>query len=155
MHFTSTATADGVTERSFSLGDVPGVLWAPPEPLGTRPLVLLGHGGGQHKQAPGVVARAHRYVRECGFVAAAIDAPGHGARPRTARDERQINDLRERMAAGEPVGAEIVRGNAERAARAVPEWRAALTALRDSAYAVGPVGYWGVALAWIFHRDNR
>jgi hypothetical protein len=32
--------------------DVPAILWLPERPAGRRPLVLLGHGGGVHKQAP-------------------------------------------------------------------------------------------------------
>ena len=81
MHFTSETTADGVSERLFVLGDIHGVLWVSAGATGARPLVLLGHGGGQHKQSPGLVARARRYVTDCGFAVAAIDAPGHGDRP--------------------------------------------------------------------------
>ncbi|MET7333149.1 alpha/beta hydrolase [Nonomuraea sp. NPDC005650] len=130
------------------LPDLPGVLWSPADADGGRPLVLLGHGGGQHKTAPGLVARAHRYVTECGFAVAAIDAPGHGDRPRTERDERFAADLRERRAAGEEIGPLIVRFNAERGAQAVPEWRATLDALQelDGVGAGGPVGFWGVSL---------
>lgn len=52
MRFTSETTSKGVSERLFTLGDVLGVVWAPTDPTGSRPLVLLGHGGGQHKKAP-------------------------------------------------------------------------------------------------------
>jgi len=83
MRFTSQTTSNGVSERLFTLDDIPGVLWSPADAVGTCPLVLLGHGGGQHKKALGMVARAHRYVTSCGFAVAAIDAPGHGDRPRT------------------------------------------------------------------------
>ncbi len=60
---------------------------------GSGPLVLLGHGGGQHKTAPGLVARARRYVTDCAFAVAAIDAPGFGDRPRTERDEQLIAEV--------------------------------------------------------------
>jgi pimeloyl-ACP methyl ester carboxylesterase len=146
MRFTSETTADGVSERLFILGDIYGVLWAPDDATGTRPLVLLGHGGGQHKKAPGLVARAYRYVTACGFAVAAIDAPGHGDRTRTAQDERHAAGIRQRMAAGEPIGPQIARDNAERSARAVPEWRATLDALQDTGHAGGPVGFWGVSM---------
>ena len=43
------------------------MLWTPEGAAGTRPLILMGHGGGQHKKAPDVVARARRFVAECGF----------------------------------------------------------------------------------------
>ena len=32
--------------------DVPAILWLPERPARRRPLVLLGHGGGMHKQSP-------------------------------------------------------------------------------------------------------
>jgi pimeloyl-ACP methyl ester carboxylesterase len=148
MRFTSETTSNGVSERLFTLDHIPGVLWSPAGAVGSRPLVLLGHGGGQHKKAPGLVARARRYVTACGFAVAAIDAPGHGDRPRTEQDERFVAGITERMAAGEPVGPQIARYNAELAARAVPEWQATLDALQevDCVGAGGPVGYWGVSL---------
>ncbi|MFE7524312.1 hypothetical protein ACFU7Y_01130 [Kitasatospora sp. NPDC057542] len=63
MHFTSESSADGVTQRRFTLDGVPGVLWQPDgSALGGRPLVLLGHGGGRHKLGPGLVARARRPI---------------------------------------------------------------------------------------------
>ena len=147
MRFTSETTSNGVSERLFTLGDIPGVLWSLAGD-GRAPLVLLGHGGGQHKTAPGLVARAHRYVTDCGFAVAAIDAPGHGDRPqngagRAVRGRHQGAD-----GPGEPVGPQISRHNTELAARAVPEWQAALDALTepDCVGAGGPVGFWGVSL---------
>jgi pimeloyl-ACP methyl ester carboxylesterase len=148
VHFSAETSANGVLERTFTLGDISGVLWSPAPGPGRVPLVLLGHGGGQHKQAPGIVARARRFVTGCGFAAAAIDAPGHGGRPRTAADEQQVADLRAAQAAGRPLGTVIARSNAALAARAVPEWQATLDALQGLAEIgpAGPVGYWGVAL---------
>jgi pimeloyl-ACP methyl ester carboxylesterase len=149
MHFTSETTSDGVSERFFTLGDIPGVLWSPANTASSRPLVLLGHGGGgQHKKTPGLVARARHYVTDCGFAVAAIDAPGYGDRPKTEQDEQFIADIRERAAAGEPVGPQIARYNAILAERAVPEWQATVDALQnlDLVGADGPVGYWGVSM---------
>src|SRR6185437_15508048 len=71
MRFTSATSSDGVTEQFFTLttasGEVPGVLWTPDGDAGPRPLILMGHGGGQHKQAPGIVARARRFAADGGF----------------------------------------------------------------------------------------
>jgi pimeloyl-ACP methyl ester carboxylesterase len=145
MRFTSETISDGVTERLFTLDDVPGVLWSPAGDAGGRPLVLIGHGGGQHKQGPGVVARARRFVTSCGFAVAAIDAPGHNGRPKTEQDERFIADIRPRMTAGEPVWPLIAGYNADLAERAGPEWQATLDALMAGA-GYGPAGYWGVSL---------
>ena len=148
MHFITETTVDGVSERLFTHGDVTGVLWTPADAPGPRPLILLGHGGGQHKLAPAMVARGRRYAANCGFAAVSIDAPGHGDRPRTDGDERFVARLRELMAAGQPVGPHVARHNAELADRAVPEWQSVLDALRTDARQSddGPVGYWGVSL---------
>jgi len=151
LRFTAETSSEGVVERDFTVGDVPGVLWSPapgpglPGP-GRAPLVLMGHGGGTHKKAPAMAGRARLLVTGCGFHVAVIDAPGHGDRPRTAHDEREIAVMRRTMAAGEPVGPIVVRYNAHLAERAVPEWRAALDALQElpEIGADGPVGYFGL-----------
>src|SRR6266508_2072745 len=96
MRFTSQTSSNGVTEQLFTLGEIPGVLWTPEDARGTRPLILMGHGGGQHKKAPGILARARRFAAECGFAVAAVDAPGHGARPRSEEHDRIIAEMRNR-----------------------------------------------------------
>ena len=150
MRFISETIADGVSERLFTVGDIPGVLWSPAGTTGPahsrRPLVLLAHGGGQHKKAPNVQGRARRLVTTCGFAAAAIDAPGCGDRARTEEDERFIAELRGRMAAGEPVGPLVARYNAAQAEQAVPEWRTTLDGLQAQPGLDGPVGFWGVSM---------
>jgi len=147
MRMTYESTSDGIWERHFTLGDVPGVLWSPADAADRRPLVLLGHGGGQHRNAPGIRGRAHRYATACGFAAAAIDAPGHGDRTRTDEDERFVAEITALRGAGEPVLPVIVRRNAVLAERAVPEWRATLDALTElEGPELGPVGFWGVSL---------
>jgi len=146
MHFTSETTADGVSEKLFVLDDIHGALWTSAEATGSRPLVLIGHGGGQHKKAPGVLARAHRYVTACGFAAAAIDAPGHGDRSMTEAEEQRVAEIRQRMATGEQVGPLIAAHNAEIATRAVPEWCATLDALQKAGHADGPVGFSGLSM---------
>ncbi|MGW3742446.1 alpha/beta hydrolase [Streptomyces sp. NPDC005146] len=146
VHFTAETSSNGVIERDFTVGEVPGVLWSPASGSGRAPLVLMGHGGGTHKKAPGMVGRAHRLVTGCGFNVATIDAPGHGGRPLTAVDEREIAALQQAMTAGEPVGPIVVRYNAHLAERAVPEWQATLDALQElpEIGAGGPVGYFGL-----------
>ncbi|ROO85390.1 dienelactone hydrolase [Actinocorallia herbida] len=141
MRFTSQTSADGVTERSFTLGEIPGVLWTP-EDAEPRALVLIGHGGGQHKQAPGVTARGLRLAAELGFAAAAIDAPAHGDRPRTADHDRLVTELRARMTGGGDPVPVLAEFHTLLAAQIVPDWCAVLDALGD----LGPVGYWGMSL---------
>jgi pimeloyl-ACP methyl ester carboxylesterase len=146
MHFTAQTSSDGVVERTFTLGEITGVLWSPASGSGPAPLVLMAHGGGQHKRAPGIVGRARRFVTGCGFHAAAIDAPGHGDRPRTAEDEEQVAVLRQAQAAGGPIGPAVAGLHLALAARAVPEWQATLDALQalPEIGAGGPVGFWGI-----------
>ena len=147
MEFTAETSSDGVRERTFTLGEVAGVLWSRASGSDRAPVVLMGHGGGQHKKAPGVLARARHFVTACGFTVAAIDAPGHGDRPCTAADEQQIAALRQAQAANEPTGPIVVRYNCALAERAVPEWRMTLDALQElPEIGRGPVGYWGLAL---------
>jgi hypothetical protein len=87
LRFTAQTSSNGVMERDFTVGEVTGVLWSPGSGADRAPLVLLGHGGGQHRKAPAMVGRAQLLVNICGFHVACVDAPGHGDRPRTAHDE--------------------------------------------------------------------
>lgn len=147
MRFTSQTSAGGVTEQIFILGEIPGVLWTPEGAAGTRPLILMGHGGGQHKKAPGIVARAHRFVVECGFAVAAVDVPGHGDRPKDEEYDRIATAMQARVDAGEELAPLIAGFQALVARQTVPEWRAVLDALQEVQHVgAGPVGYWGVSL---------
>ncbi|NBE50941.1 alpha/beta hydrolase [Streptomyces boluensis] len=147
LHFTTESSSDGMLERGFSLGEVPGVLWSPATGAERAPLVLMGHGGGAHKRHPAMTGRA-RLLTGSGFHVAVLDAPGHGDRPRSALDERDIAALREAQAAGEPEAPVVVPYNARLAELAVPEYRATLDALQElpEIGAGGPVGYVGVAM---------
>ena len=147
LRFTVQTSSNGVCERDFTLGEVTGVLWSPASGSEHAPLVLMGHGGGQHKKTPALLARALDTVTTRGFAVAAIDAPGHGDRPRTAEDEQARADLRQAMAAGaaERVRSVSVRYGTALAERAVPEWRATLDALQElpEIGTGAPVGYGG------------
>lgn len=152
MRFTTEQTEKGVTERDFDIevaGErVPGVLWSPADASGPRPLVLMGHGGTQHKRVDTHVARARHYVRQLGFAVAAIDAPGHGDRATEAERAEFARSLQERREQRQRMGGEAFRQMAERVAHAVPEWQATLDALQelDIIGTGGPVGYWGVSM---------
>ena len=147
VHFTAETSSNGVVERDFVLGEIPGVLWSPASGSDPAPLVLMGHGGGQHKKTPALRARAHDAVTRWGFTVVALDAPGHGDRPRSAADEQARADLRQAMAAGqaERVASISARYGAAVAGRAVPEWQATLDALQKLPE-IGPdapIGYGG------------
>ena len=147
MRFTSETSSGGVREQLFTLGEIPGVLWTPEGAAGTRPLILMGHGGGQHKKAPGIVARARRLAAERGYAAAAVDVPGHGDRPTDEEYDRIATGNQARVAAGEDLAPLIARFQALVARQTVPEWQAVLDAVQDLDHVgAGPVGYWGVSL---------
>ncbi|ADI03437.1 hypothetical protein SBI_00316 [Streptomyces bingchenggensis BCW-1] len=147
MRFTSETSSDGVSEQLFTLGEIPGALWTPEGVVGTRPLILLGHGGGQHKKAPDILTLAHRLVAECGFAAVAVDVPSHGDRPQHEEYSRIAADNQARVEAGEELAPLIARFQALVARQTVPEWRAVLDAVQQLEHVgTGPVGYWGVSL---------
>jgi pimeloyl-ACP methyl ester carboxylesterase len=99
MRFISATSADGVVEQLFSLGELPGVLWVPEAAAGPRPLILMAHGGGQDKKAPGIAARARRFAAEGGFAVAAVDVPSHGDRPAHPEYQRTAAENQARVAA--------------------------------------------------------
>ncbi|MGW3413576.1 dienelactone hydrolase family protein [Streptomyces sp. NPDC000888] len=148
MQFTSEQRLDdGVLEREFTLGEIPGILWTPEPASAPAPLILLGHPGGLHKMYPRLAARA-RHSAATGFASATIELPGSGDRPRSAAAEQARSDLRRALEAGEPVGEEIVdRLVLPLVEKAVPEWRTTLDALLSLPGIGGPVGYSGGVIA--------
>jgi dienelactone hydrolase len=146
MEFLSIKTERGVTERRFDLkvGDesVPGILWTPEGASGNRPLVLLGHGGTQHKRVENVLALARTLVRHQGYAAVAIDAPGHGDRGNAEAMAR----LRERIVSKQ-FTPEQRRDMESRHALGAVEWKATLDAMeRLPEIGQGAVGYWGLSM---------
>jgi hypothetical protein len=148
MRFTSEQRLDdGVREREFTLGEIPGILWTPGSASAPAPLILLGHPGGLRKMYPRLAARA-RHSAAGGFASATIELPGSGDRPPSAAAEQARADLRRALAAGQPAGDEIVdRLILPLAEKAVPEWRAALDALLPLPGIGGPAGYSGGVIA--------
>ncbi|MFE2933105.1 alpha/beta hydrolase [Streptomyces sp. NPDC059278] len=157
MQFTSEQRLDdGVLEREFTLGEIPGILWTPesasasasapvsaPAPA-PAPLILLGQPPlGLRKMYPRLVARARRSAAD-GFATATIELPGSGDRPSWPALDQARADLRRAIQAGEPVGDEIVDAlTLPLVDKAVPEWQAALDALLSLPGICGPVGYSG------------
>ena len=150
MEFVSRASEGGVVERGFTLrvGDaaVPGILWTPEGATGPRPLVLIGHGGTQHKRVENVLRLARSLVSRHGYAAVAIDAPDHGDRGTPEGMAR----LREQIVSGQ-FGPEQRRKMAADGARAATEWRATLDAVeRLPEVSKGAVGYWGLSMGTAF-----
>ncbi|MFG2965769.1 alpha/beta hydrolase [Streptomyces sp. NPDC048288] len=147
LHLTSERHLDdGVREREFTLGEIPGILWTPASAAASAPvpLILLGHPPlGVRKMYPRLVARARRAAAD-GFAAATIELPGSGDRPRWAAVEQPRADMRRAVQAGEPVSDEIIDALVlPLVDKAVPEWRTALDALLSLPEIGGPVGFSG------------
>ncbi|MET7595737.1 alpha/beta hydrolase [Streptomyces sp. NPDC004082] len=145
LHFTSEQRLDdGVLEREFTLGDIPGILWTPASAPAPTPLILLGHPPlGLDKMYPRLAARARQAAAD-GFAAATIELPGSGKRPRWAAAEQARADLRRTLEAGEPVSDEIIDAlTIPLVDAAVPEWQSTLDALLSLPEIGGPVGYSG------------
>jgi len=148
MHFTSEQRLDdGVLEREFTIGEVPGILWTAGHASAPAPLVLLGHPGGLHKMYPRLAGRARHSAAEHGFAAATVELPGSGERPRSAAAEQARADLRRAMEAGGPVDEVVDRLVLPLLEQAVPEWQATLDALLALPEIGGPVGYSGGVIA--------
>jgi hypothetical protein len=89
MQFTSEQRLDdGILEREFTLGEIPGILWTPASASAPAPLILLGHPGGLRAMYPRLAARARHSAAEHGFASATIELPGSGDRPRSAAAEQ-------------------------------------------------------------------
>ncbi|MEU8580257.1 alpha/beta hydrolase [Streptomyces abikoensis] len=147
MYFTSEQRLDdGVLEREFTLGEIPGILWTPASTSASAPapLILLSPPPlGLRKAYPRLVARA-RHAAADGFATATIELPGSGDRPRLPAAEQARADLRRAVAAGEPVSDEIIDALVlPLVEKSVPEWQAALDALLSLPGIGGPVGYSG------------
>ncbi|MGI0012862.1 MAG: alpha/beta hydrolase [Nitrososphaera sp.] len=152
MQFTSELVTDDVVERLFNLSvngeRIPGVIWTLSDSSESHPLVLIGHGGSQHKKFASLVSRVHKYVRDFGFAVVAIDAPGHGERTPSEQAAQFVAELQKKMAEGQPVSETVAREMARLALQAVPEWQATLDAVQALDYigTDGLVGYWGVSM---------
>ena len=148
MRFTSEQRLDdGVLERRFTLGEIPGILWTPA--AAPAPLILLGNPGGLglDRMYSRLVGRARHSAAE-GFATATIELPGSGDRPRSAAAEQARADLRQAVQAGEPVTDDIVeRLIGPLVDQAVPEWQTTLDALLALPEIGGPVGYSGGVIA--------
>jgi dienelactone hydrolase len=141
------ATSHGVVERRFDVqghaGTVPGLLWTPEAATGTRPLVLVGHGGTADKRTPYVLSLARRLVRHAGYAVAAIDAPAHGERAGATPPSDG--------AAGQGIPSSFVDAVAGAADEMTGDWTATLAELRSlDEVGDGPLGYWGLSMGTMF-----
>lgn len=146
MHFNSEQLLDNdVLERGFILDDIPGILWtgASSGPLEPRPLLLLGHPGGLATNHHRLLSRARTAI-ESGFAAATIELPGNGHRPSIPALDQARVELRQALEAHQaPTDDVIDRLVLPLVEQAVPEWRAAITALQALPEIDERIGYAG------------
>lgn len=148
MRLTSVSTSSGPSILDLELDpDLTGRIWHPDPTGDPAPVVLLAHGGGMHVLAPAVAERASGLAMH-GFAVVALNAPGHGGRPSTPEEERLRSALGAARGNPEELDAAVAAMNEHMAARAVPEWRAVLDALRSGQLPVrlDRVGFAGFSL---------
>jgi dienelactone hydrolase len=135
----------GVVERRFDVKSedrlVPGLLWTPEGADGSRPLVLIGHGGGGNKRMEYVLSLARRLVRHQGWAVAAIDGIGHGDR----------GDASGIATTADGVPGQFADLVSAAAADMVEDWTATLAELRAlDEVGNGKLGYWGLSMGTMF-----
>ena len=133
-------TAGGLRERRFDAdhgeGPVPGVLWTAADASPRSPVVLIGHGGGGHKMAPGNLALRDAYATY-GIATAAIDGPAHGDRgPVTDSAQPEYAAMWQRPGAND---------------RMIADWKATLDGLLATGeFADDAIGYHGLSMGTMF-----
>lgn len=143
MRFTSEQRLDdGVLEREFILGEIPGTLWTPT--AAPPPLILMAHNNGLPRADPRLVGRA-RLSAAAGYAVASIDARGCGDRARSAAEERARADFGRAMRAGERVDEALESFIGPLVENAAPDWLTTLDALLALPDVAGPAGYSGWA----------
>lgn len=146
MHFTSELVHDdGLLEREFTLGEIPGVLWTPASasPSTPVPLILLGHPGRLRAMHPRLLGRARSSAAR-GFAAVTIELPETGDRLSSAAMDQARADLRAALQAGGLPSPELIdRLVLPLVDKAVPEWQRLIDAVLGLPEVGGPVGYSG------------
>jgi hypothetical protein len=149
MQFTSEKRLDdGVIERAFTLGEIPGMLWTPEATPGSKsfPLILLGQPGGPmglSRMYPRLAGRARREAVN-GFASATIELPGSGDRTPVPAFDQARTDLQRAIRNGEPVTEEVIdRLVLPLVDTAVPECQELLDVLLKLPDITGPVGFSG------------
>jgi pimeloyl-ACP methyl ester carboxylesterase len=159
MDFKKEKIVNGVVQRDFDIevagATVPCVIWSMEHAEGPRPIILMGHGGSQHKKTEGIRLRAANYARHLDWATLAIDAPGHGDRISREEAEQLAIEVGARVR-GESNGPTWdparLKLMSERSKTAVSEWIAALDAAQSLDF-VGThdrIGYWGVSMGTAF-----
>lgn len=141
MKFTTETREGALRKRGFALDvagrQVPGVLWTRESAHGRRPLVLVGHGGSQHKGSDTVLDVVGQLVSNNDFAVAAIDGPVHGDRRADGGRDGAKVIVEFRSLWTESPGIESM----------VADWRATITALATLPEVdVQCIGWFGISM---------
>ena len=152
MDIVSETAQHGVTERRFDLkvGDdvVAGIVWVPEGASGTRPKVLFGHGGSQHKKVAHIRSFGKRLAAHA-WASVAIDGPDHG--DRAPAEDLELDPAERGIRAGKRLRSLTGQQLKERQLQAVAEWQATIDAVEQLPdVGDGATGYWGVSMGTIF-----
>ncbi|MGU3409745.1 alpha/beta hydrolase [Microbacterium sp. M1A1_1b] len=152
MHFTAQQTLDdAVSERAFTIGDIPGLLWTPATVSASEPapIIVLGQPGslGTQRMYPRLAARARAAAAD-GFAVATLEMPGTGGRPPLPGSDRARADLAASLAAGTPPTEDTIdRLVLPLVDAVVPEWQTMLDEVLDLPEVGGAVGVSGGVIA--------
>jgi dienelactone hydrolase len=160
MKFTKEKEINGVMQRDFAVEvdgrSVPCVLWSPRDATGPRNLIVMGHGGSQHKKTENIRVRAVDYADRLGWATVVADAPDHGdriSREDAAKLAREVGARVTGQVAEDPSAMEQRFSRmADRGRQAAAEWKVMLDAVQDLEF-IGRdqrVGYWGVSMGTAF-----
>lgn len=124
---------DGLTRRDWQ-GErpLPLSVWVP---QGTaQAIVLVGHGGSQHRRGDYVTALVRAVQQRCPAYVAALDGPVHGDRLVGGADDTRNGFIRQWVSDDGGIPA------------MVDDWKQALAAVRQLAGWDVPIGYYGVSM---------
>ena len=122
---------------------VPTILWTPKGLKGPVPIVLVGHGGGQHKKVPLIISMAKGFAKDHGIATLAIDGPVNGDRDTNTEEalalrRKDPNAYRKTY-------------YTDKYDEMIEDWQAALDAAQSSSeISKNAVGYWGVSMGTRF-----
>jgi hypothetical protein len=146
MRFTSQTSCSGVTERTVTLSEIPGVRWTHKAPA----LAPDGYGTRRRAVQEGTPRRGypHRFITVGGHPVVAVDAPNHGHRPNDEEFARITSDNRARMMAGDdlapPIATLYIHAAGTADSSGMPHGRDGSFEPRH--VGAGPPGYWGPSM---------
>ena len=122
---------------------VPTILWTPKIANEPVPIVLVGHGGGQHKRVPLILNMAEGFAKDHGIATLAIDGPVNGDRDTNTGEALELRR--------KDPNAYRKTYYTDKYDEMIEDWQAALNAAQAfPEISKNAVGYWGVSMGTRF-----